>query len=152
MAVLIQHRLAIFFLKNRAQRFGKHICDILTSHLDLRNSVPKRQYGDDISLGDWLVFGNSFAQTAAISNSQVCFIGKASLTIIVESIGYNISQIGFANSDIFTVTIKLYWAVCYDNFGIICVVSGFNLADHVCNNWVWSDFFSCFSRDLLRIT
>ena len=124
----------------------------MTSYLDLRNSVPKRQYGDNISLGDWLVFSNSFTQATAISNSQVCFIGKASLTIIVESIGYNITQIGFANADIFTVAIKLYRAVCYDNLGIICVVPSFNLADHVCYNWVWSDFFSCFSRDLLRIT
>ena len=124
----------------------------MTSYLDLRNSVPKRQYGDNISLGDWLVFGNSFTQAAAISNSQVCFIGKASLTIIVESIGYNITQIGFPNADIFTVTIKLYRTVCNDNLCIICVVPSFNLADHICYNWVWSNFFSCFSRDLLRIS
>ena len=74
------------------------------------------------------------------------------MTIIVESIGYDITQIGFANADIFTVAIKLYRAVCYDNLGIICVVPSFNLADHVCYNWVWSDFLSCFSRDLLRIS
>ena len=74
--------------------------------------------------------------------TAVRFIGKASLTIIVESIGYDIAQIGFANADIFTIAIKLYWLFASIILALVCVVSGFNLADHVCNNWVWSDFLA----------
>ena len=88
-----------------------------------------------------------------------------------ENIGYSVSDISdehFAQMDVDIIVGGLPYylnkekiaerlagndeLVCHDNLSIICVVSGFNLADHVCYNWVWSDFLSCFSRDLLRIS
>ena len=71
----------------------------------MRNGIPKWKNSNDASFGDWLVFGNGFAQAATVGYSEVSLMTKSGLSVFVEGICHDISKVGLADTDIFALTI-----------------------------------------------